>query len=558
MKRFTLTSRLLGVAALLIGACSSEGSEPRATPTPAAEDGGLADGAFDAAVDAPASATAFGLCPAGYSGACALIDVPLDHGATGGKTIKVLVNRLATTSKATAQLWMLQGGPGGSAADLNELGLTLAKSLVGFDIYTFEHRGVGASERLYCKEPAWTNPTKDEVDAFWKKCADDMSAKWPDGGLQKFSTTQAALDLGVAIDMVRKPGQKVFVYGVSYGTYWAQRYLQVRGEQPDGVVLDSIVSPGVQFMSKFDEQFELVAKKLAELCKGDAFCKTKLGDEPWARVQTLVTSLRTKTCVGAPPPEFAMSAFKTMLMQWGLNAIAFSVLHRYDRCAANDIAALKRLEEVLAAGNPAANPRFSQVLHFNVKYSELWETPPPTEAVLKARAESLVLGGEIFKEQALESYWPKYPRDMYVGAFPVTKKPVLVLNGDLDAQTTIVTASAAKSVYTAPGQAFIELPGANHGVIAQSPVPGQPPCGEQIITAWLKSPSSTPPTDCIARMAKLSFEGDEGMINFIYGRSSAWDEATTPSTPSAFKWSPERIERAVERLREAFREIARR
>ena len=48
-------------------------------------------------------------------------------------------------------------------------------------------------------------------------------------------------DLAAVLERTRKPGQRSFVYGVSYGTYWAQRYLHVAPTQAAGVILDSIV-----------------------------------------------------------------------------------------------------------------------------------------------------------------------------------------------------------------------------------------------------------------------------------------------------------------------------
>jgi pimeloyl-ACP methyl ester carboxylesterase len=535
-------------AMLLAALAGCGGSEEASPPREQSDAAVVVDVAVaeDAVTDAAATLL-FTLCPAGYSGACARVDAPLDHAAPSGKTVKLLINRLSTSQGAKAQLWMLQGGPGGSAADLTQLGLTAGRALDGVDVYLFEHRGVGGSDRLACPgEPMFTSD--EEAAAWWKKCAADLTAKW--GSLEKFSTTQAAHDLGWAIDRVKKPGQKVFVYGVSYGTYWAQRYLQVRGDQPDGVVLDSVVSPGVQYLSRFDEQFDYVGKKLAARCAADALCKSKLGDDPWARVQGIMTKVRAKTCAAAP--EETGHLVNALLQGWGMNGIAFAALYRYERCSATDVAALKRLRDVIAGGAPINNPRWSQAVFFNVAFSELWESPSPTAEVLRARFDAATLPAGVFGQKAIETFWPKYPRDSYVDKFPTTTKPVLVLNGELDAQTTMATAIAAKPVYSKPGQAFVEIPGGNHGVVMASPVvdPEEPACGMQIMNAWLKSPSSTPSTTCFKDLAPLSFDGDPGMVTYFFGRPNAWEEA--PTAPSGFKWSKAQIDRSLQIVREAY------
>ncbi|MCC7542830.1 MAG: hypothetical protein IT379_41830 [Deltaproteobacteria bacterium] len=45
--------------------------------------------------------------------------------------------------------------------------------------------------------------------------------------LRATTPTGAARDLGALIDATRGAADRVFVHGGSYGTYWAQRYLQL-------------------------------------------------------------------------------------------------------------------------------------------------------------------------------------------------------------------------------------------------------------------------------------------------------------------------------------------
>ena len=52
------------------------------------------------------------------------------------------------------------------------------------------------------------------------------------------------MDVGELINLFKRNGihDSAFVYGVSYGTYWAERYMQLFPRQAKGVILDSVVA----------------------------------------------------------------------------------------------------------------------------------------------------------------------------------------------------------------------------------------------------------------------------------------------------------------------------
>ena len=521
------------------------GSTSDAAPPPsndaavdAVADVPIADVAPEVAVDT-GPAVPFTLCPSGYTGACATFDAPLDHDVPGGKTIKLLASRIASTPGATAQVWVLQGGPGASAVDMTQIGLEFARGVPKLDVYTLEHRGVGASDRLGCKDEPMTEDPAVAL-AFWKSCAAELETKWGKDGLAKFNTTQAARDLGWVIDRVRKPGQKVFVYGVSYGTYWAQRYLQVRDEQPDAVILDSVVPPGIQFLSKFDAQYDGVLLKLAEHCKTDTTCKTHLGDDPFATVKSLVAKVRAGTCATGLPKETIFAGARILMQAGGADVLALPLLYRYGRCSSGDVAAIKKLAATLKMFVPG--PRFSQALFFNVALSELWETPGPPREELVARSEAAMLGGEAPQISDVREFWPLYPPDKYVGVVPTTKKPVLLLNGTWDVQTPIELAEKMKDFFVAPGQSFVTFPFGNHTAFMNTPTTKDEQCGQLVSFSFLAK--GTPDTTCLKNLVVPTFSPDPGMVSFFFGRADAWDEmggAPMASAPSL----PANIERAL-------------
>jgi pimeloyl-ACP methyl ester carboxylesterase len=483
----------------------------------------------------------FTLCPSGYTGACAIVDAPLDHDAPDGKKVKLLISRIASTPGATAQIWVLQGGPGGSAADMTQIGVLFGRNVPKLDVYTLEHRGVGASDRLACSGETMMIDTPEKGIAMLKSCATELETKWGKDGLAKFNTTQAARDLGWAIDKVRKPGQKVYVYGVSYGTYWALRYLQVRGEQPDAVILDSVVTPGVQFISQFEEQYDWAIQKLAELCKADSVCKAHMGEDPLAKAKSLVADIKADKCAAAGPKEQLYAQARFLLIGGNSNTMFFPLLYRYGRCAAGDVAAIKKLDTQLK-GFPMSN-KFSIGLNKNIVYSELWEDPPPSVEVMKTRSDSII-PGDLWYETELQAAWPKYPHDKYVNALPKTTKPVLLMNGTLDCQTPIEKAEKAKPAFMGANQLFVTFPWANHTVLNTSAmIDPERTCGQEVAFSFLTE--GTPDASCAPMAPRPSFTPDPGMVSFFFGRDNAWDDPSSAPMTKAPPALPPDMERSI-------------
>jgi pimeloyl-ACP methyl ester carboxylesterase len=108
---------------------------------------------------------------------------------------------------------------------------------------------VGESTRVGCPDQESTTSEGGVgiTASEWPACLEAVERSWGNK-LSHFTTTADARDLKRFIELTRAPGQKVFVYGASYGTTRALRLLQVDPAGVDGVILDSVVSPGVQSM----------------------------------------------------------------------------------------------------------------------------------------------------------------------------------------------------------------------------------------------------------------------------------------------------------------------
>ncbi|HEY5957553.1 MAG TPA: alpha/beta fold hydrolase, partial [Polyangiaceae bacterium] len=188
---------------------------------------------------------------------CSSLTVPVRREVKRGRTLTLSLKRFKRTSEPRGQLWLLAGGPGAAASDLEYDADTYFGIGSDLELYFLDHRGTGRSTRLACDvEEDPTGPSGTLIrDAEWTACAERISDEWGDD-LTGFSTTEAARDLGEAIARTRKANQPVFVYAVSYGTYLAERYLQLFPNQSNGVILDSIAPPGhVDVLLEYDRQF---------------------------------------------------------------------------------------------------------------------------------------------------------------------------------------------------------------------------------------------------------------------------------------------------------------
>ncbi|MBI5537645.1 MAG: alpha/beta fold hydrolase [Deltaproteobacteria bacterium] len=506
----------------------------------------------DADADAQVPLIAWGPCVEGFQGECATLQVPLDWSQPQGQTIPLYVDRITHNPGATAQLWLLQGGPGGSGQDMVAIAtLVLEGDLPSFDIFTLDHRGVGMSARLGCA----LEPTKPPVAipgglhadllTTWQDCMQEVQSKWGEG-LKQFNTTNAARDLAWAIDRTRTPGQQTFVYGVSYGTYWAQRYLQLNPDQPAGVVLDSIVPMDGQFLSQFDLQPDKAASNLADLCKNDSFCASKLGSDPKSKLAAIWAKQQTTPCLPLAEAndvrEFAGGALQASFM----SPAAFAAMYRLDRCSEQDKTALKTAIELFSS-DPGDPGLFSSLLYFNVTFSELWETPAPATSTLLERYQQSLFVVGAYTMHDLDAAWPVYPWDGWVRKYAESKVPMLMLNGTLDTQTPIDTAQLVKPYYSAEHQTFVTIPYANHGTIIEGIQTGQEPCGAHLIIDFVKSPTSPLNTSCTQQTVPPDFS-DSSMAPMIFGTADLWENTAGSNFVESAPLT-ELQKRAIDRIR---------
>ncbi len=469
-------------------------------------------------------------CPfvMGQNGECAKTQVPLDWDDPSGEKIDYFLKRIpATQQPARGQVWLLQGGPGASGTSIELLAIDFQNAHPDLDVYVPDHRGTGLSTKLLCDDldeiPPISIPLDPQLAATaGQSCVDDLSAEWG-AGLKFFSATAAARDVGEIIEASRLPTDDVFVFGVSYGTRWAHRYLQQYPTQSSGVIFDSIVGEVTDWYD-FDLGIDGAAHALFDACSADAYCSSRLGNDAWGFLGALMAKLDTGHCpTSADLAKDDYRALLAWLLQQGFygRSLVPAIANRIDRCSTNDQAILLWLRQLSIDGSTGVSSYFSGGLHFNVVAGELAGRPTPSEAdILAADASLRVSSVQMLGYRAVVDLWPAYEHDAFQGAYADTATPLLFLQSPLDAQTTIGPASELASHYVAANQTFVTIDRGSHGLVSQSPTPTGN-CGMDLIGQFLGDPTVTLDTSCNDDVLPLDFEHPGE--TFGPGSSSAWD-----------------------------------
>jgi pimeloyl-ACP methyl ester carboxylesterase len=459
--------------------------------------------------------------------------VPLRRAEPGARTIRLFAKWIPAKTPRHRALWLVPGGPGYAGSRIEGFALRLHDADPGLDVYIPDHRGAGRSTWLGCAteesdmSPGGGEITKQE----WPACFASLKATWGDG-LAAFNTTEAANDLGSLIERTRAPNDSVFVYGVSYGTYLVQRYLQLYPKQPTGVVLDSIAPPVAAF-SQSDRWSDDVARKLLDACDQDRFCQQKLGGHAWDRSQRALLGLEKSGCpeLGPKARPVLRAKLAGLLNAPERRALIAAIGYRVARCTPGDVSAVQHFltwqpPPPASFGSPIVQQHYSEVLSTNIALSELWEDPAPPASEVRARRDTAVVAPGFLPDYAdLYSSWPRYARDTFVGKWARSDVPMLMLAGTLDPATPVEMSRTVGANFHGQHQTFVEFSNAPHGVFDNTAVrtAGALPCGTQVILSFLGNPGVAPDTTCMADMKPLDFRGSPELAQAALGTADLWE-----------------------------------
>jgi pimeloyl-ACP methyl ester carboxylesterase len=210
--------------------------------------------------DAATSSIQFKRCPDAPSFGCARLVVPLDpSGATPGTISLAIRRQLSATGSATTAVVALAGGPGQAALPFAATASQIvAPALKTDDLVVFDQRGTGDSGPLKCSSLNDPAPASKVIPA----CAQEIGAS------RGFYTTA---DTVADIEAIRKAlgYSKLFLYGISYGTYVALRYAASYPDNVAGLLLDSTEPPAGEPLF-FQPTLEAVPRILRQTCSAGA------------------------------------------------------------------------------------------------------------------------------------------------------------------------------------------------------------------------------------------------------------------------------------------------
>jgi pimeloyl-ACP methyl ester carboxylesterase len=492
----------------------------------------------DAAADAlPPPALVWSPCPivsggTGSGAECGQAEVPLDWAQPAGPRIQSFVKRIGRVD-APLQLWMLNGGPGASGADFEPLAEPLSAdgSIV---IYLPDHRGTGRSTRLGCAAEADASPGGFYIlDDEWAACAAEVAATH-ETKLAGFNTTQAAHDLEWLIDQTQRPGQAINVWGGSYGTRWAQRYLQLRPDQASSVTLLGVVT-ATRTMTDYDQIYDDVGAAFLARCSENAFCASRLGPNAATRARAIWDSIDSGHCAAAQLDKRMLKTFfaALLLSYWYERALIPATLARIERCSTSDVAALRYLSAVLSQpSSPTTSDRLhSNLLGLNISVNEFWPADAPSIESLRAIDERAIVSfGSAVRTSERAASWPKYALDDHAGRYPATDLPVLIINGEFDPATPLAHAHEVASHYTRPNQRLVVGPDATHAFA--TPTAAGYECFLALMIQFARTP--TVPVSCANDILPMDFRGT-AELGAYFGTTDLWDggPSVLPVAPPA-------------------------
>ncbi|MEU5143176.1 alpha/beta hydrolase [Streptomyces sp. NPDC021139] len=179
---------------------------------------------------------------------CGKVTVPLDYARPKGRTLDVALARYRATGDSRGSVLLNFGGPGGSG--INELavgGKEFMHLTNGYDVVTFDPRGVGRSSPVSCGPATLKIMEATDADGGMNDPADVLKrlrdaaaecAKYSGPVLSHIGTVDAARDMEV---MRRALGDDRLNYlGFSYGTRLGAVYAARFPEKVGRMVLDGV------------------------------------------------------------------------------------------------------------------------------------------------------------------------------------------------------------------------------------------------------------------------------------------------------------------------------
>jgi pimeloyl-ACP methyl ester carboxylesterase len=243
-----------------------------------------------AAAQSPSEGLRWTACPDVADTQCAGLSVPVDPGRPNGARFTLRLARVPASdpSHKRGMLLFIPGGPGlgipetiGGDTRKVEHVEDFRKS---YDVVTFDPRGVGKSNPILCapnavpppEAPLVLPPSVSYYDATARANAALFRSCFAETG--ELMSHLSAMDTAADIEAIRKaltPNAGLVAYAGSYGTEYAQAYLERYGQHVQALVLDAVVDHSVDlptFMTRTVLSVNDTFEQFAIWCRSDAAC----------------------------------------------------------------------------------------------------------------------------------------------------------------------------------------------------------------------------------------------------------------------------------------------
>lgn len=368
------------------------------------------------------------------------------------------------------------------------------------------------------------------------------------------------------------------LYALSYGTFLAQRFLQLFPGMLQAAVLDGYCALDLTSVLYYDMGVSSAGYEFMAKCADDATCRRELGEVPVQSLRSVMEMARAdelRGC-GASLQEWASqlelpalrSTFGQLIVSWQRRVLIGPLVQRILRCSDSDAAQLRfffhalnssalfedemqdqqrtQLRRVFGLGTGAAGPvneavHFNDILSFQIMMSELFFLPNSSAGRISAEAaeaqESVLDFGLQTPAERIrlldETHWPTYVPDPTLRSYPnASTEKLLLITGTMDPQTPLSWLLHAKSHYRGRDHHFVALPGAVHGTAygrGRSPVTAHDAldCGMQLVGSFLGSLGQDLNRACLSQLQSIDFSGlrreTQALSQRAFGTTELWN-----------------------------------
>jgi pimeloyl-ACP methyl ester carboxylesterase len=226
---------------------------------------------------------------------CGTYEVPEDRARPEGRRLRLHVEVLPALRPKrrdpTRALFLIAGGPGGAASELQSLASSFYDYWQEHDIVLVDQRGTGKSNPVTCPAAAGlgVGVPAARITAAWRTCLRAADAD------PRFYTTAVAMD---DLDEVRGAlgYQRVDLWGGSYGATAVQVYLQRHGERVRSAILDGATLLDVPIFELWAASAQRALDRLFARCARQATCRRAYPD-PAGDLARLFRLLRERPVV---------------------------------------------------------------------------------------------------------------------------------------------------------------------------------------------------------------------------------------------------------------------